>query len=94
MSTNSLGYDTLALARELIGSIGSVDATHGYDALARLAPMLSCWQYGHPKQPKHLLGRFEQRPWRCSRCGTWWVTVPHFHPEGVAMLWERVEEGA
>lgn len=93
--TPEMGYDTLALAQSLIRTIGGLEAKDGYDALRQLAPMLSCWQYGHPNQPKHFLSRFKSRPWRCWRCGTWWVTrMVHDPNKGWHyFLWTRVEKG-
>lgn len=36
-------------------------------------PAWCCLKYGHPQQPKRWLSRFKNRPWRCSRCASWWV---------------------
>ena len=90
--TPEMGYDTLRLANRLAHTIGGSDASHGYDALRELAPMLSCWIYGHPNQPTWFLRRFKQRPWRCKRCGTWWITYWVDHPIRRGWNWTRVTE--
>ena len=27
-----------------------------------------------PDRPRHFLGRYTDRPWRCPQCSRWWVT--------------------
>lgn len=64
-----------------------------WDALEEVARTIFCWAYGHPAQPKRFLSRFQERPWRCFRCGTWWVTRHETdyptYPEGT-WRWHRV----
>lgn len=61
-----------------------------WDAMEEAARTITCWAFGHPDQPKRFLGRFQERPWRCFRCGTWWVTKHETdYPEG-EWRWHRV----
>ena len=60
--------------------------------VAHLAPLLSCWAYGHPSQPGGSR-RYRERPWRCARCETWWVTERDYSaPFGdLTWVWRMVE---
>lgn len=55
----------------------------------RLAAVMSCWRFGHPKQPK-AKQKYLDQPWRCERCESWWVTVIDRDPIGSWYKWARV----
>lgn len=71
---DGMAYEVLALVRQERALYGYGDNVSGYDALARIAGPVSCLVFGHPDQPRRRLSRFRERPWRCARCETWWVT--------------------
>lgn len=37
-------------------------------------PVVCCEHNRCPDRPRHRLWRFQERPWRCTQCGRWWVT--------------------
>lgn len=79
---------------QAFGDRRKISNVEAWDALEELAPTLTCWAYGHPEQPKPRR-KWRDRPWRCDRCGTWWVTA-HYHDYsnydvGGAWRWVRVE---
>lgn len=73
--------------RDVMGS----DASAAADALGEVAGLISCAYFGHPEQPRWLLRRYQQRPWRCARCQTWWVTEPRTSWGEFFWGWEQVE---
>src|SRR5690606_22088079 len=77
---DSMAYAVLDAAQAERDSLLASSRVTGYEALDRLAPLISCLKYGHPDQPARRLKRFRQRPWRCDRCATWWTTERK--PEG------------
>lgn len=92
----SMALDALTAVRDRSRAISGMDNTDGFAALRQVAPLIACWQYGHPEQPARLLRRWRQRPWRCARCGTWWVTEHYTdysnYDSGGAWRWVRVEK--
>lgn len=50
-----------------------------------------------PGRPRHFLGRYTDRPWRCPQCGRWWVTEHRSsyatQDSGGFYVWVRAEEG-
>lgn len=92
--THGMAYDALHMVRQWIPSIQRADNLHGYEALRRVTPFLACWQFGHPDQPK-ARKKWRQQPWRCDRCGTWWITENVRDGYGYSSwFWTRVEEGS
>lgn len=63
-----------------------------WDAIDDAARIISCYAFGHPSQPTRFLGRFEQRPWRCARCHTWWITKYESDWYDGEWCWHRVRE--
>lgn len=59
-----------------------------WEAIREAAGVLSCYAYGHPDQPRPRR-KWAQRPWRCRRCETWWVTERTPYTEG-SWHWTRV----
>lgn len=45
------------------------------ESLNAIAPYLICREVGHLNMPRFFVGRFRSRPWRCTRCKTWWIAV-------------------
>lgn len=94
-ATDGMAYDVLSTVRREIPALTGSSNLPGYDALHRLAPILSCLKYGHPDQPTRRLRRFRQQPWRCDRCETWWVTRHETTyatiDTGGQWIWERVD---
>lgn len=88
---SAMAWDVLIEAQAWSWALTAASDRYGYDALRQLAPLISCWQYGHPDQPTHRLRRWQRRPWRCTRCGTWWVTERLGGDSGGAWQWARVE---
>lgn len=72
MSTPGMQWDVLAALRKFENS-RKRDNKETWDALEVFAPVLACWAYGHPNQPRPR-NKWSQRPWRCDTCETWWVT--------------------
>ena len=87
-----MAYEALEMVRQVVPAIQRADNLHGYHALRQLAPFLACWQFGHPDQPK-ARKKWSRRPWRCDRCGTWWITKEEHGFAGSLWVWSRVEEG-
>ena len=96
-ANDEMAYDVLAMVRDERSLNGYGDNAPGYDALTRIAGPVSCLVFGHPDQPKRWLRRFRQRPWRCNRCQTWWVTEHRTDyatwDSGGWWKWVRVEMG-
>lgn len=62
-------------------------------AIEDAARVISCYAFGHPSQPTWFLCRFEQRPWRCARCHTWWITKYEYDCfDAAEWRWHRVQE--
>lgn len=93
---DGMAFEVLNMVRRERALQGWGDSAPGYDALARVAPYVSCLMYGHPDQPRRRLRRFRQQPWRCARCRTWWVTEHHTTyatwDSGGEWRWVRVED--
>lgn len=91
---DGMAYEVLNYVRREKALHGFGDNVPGYEALARIAPVVSCLAYGHPEQPRRWLRRFRQRPWRCARCGTWWITEHYTdyanYDSGGAWRWVRL----
>ena len=94
-ATDDMALDVLGLVRSERALGGYGDNRPGFDALLRIAGPVSCLVYGHPNQPKRRLRRFRERPWRCARCETWWVTEHYTDygncDTGGAWRWVRVD---
>lgn len=76
------------LRRALLDAADNVRAIARLEtAVAPLAPLLACYSQGHPDRPRWLLWRFDDRPWRCLRCHTWWVTRQVGPYEGYGWEW-------
>ncbi|WP_010541884.1 hypothetical protein [Dietzia alimentaria] len=86
-----MGWEALDKVRKVIPILADRDVD-GYHALTSLVPFLSCWQYGHPSQPR-ARRKWANRPWRCERCGTWWVAEKADGNFESWWDWKRVEEG-
>jgi hypothetical protein len=64
------------------------------DGLCGVYPILACYVEGCPKRPWFRLRRHRRRPWRCARCGSWWVTYEGRDNVGTPRwFWRRVEVG-
>jgi hypothetical protein len=64
------------------------------DGLVGVYPIVACYVEGCPKRPWFRLRRRRRSPWRCARCGSWWVTYEG--PDNVGTqrwFWRRVEVG-
>lgn len=72
MSISAMRSDVLEAFRA-VDRANRMNLSEVLNALEEFAPVLSCWANGHPKQPSPRK-KWSQRPWRCSQCGTWWVT--------------------
>lgn len=59
--------------------------------MAGLARLLTCLYGEHRDQPRHFLWRFANRPWRCSRCGTWLMTQRYVAP-GASWYWREIDD--
>ena len=55
-----------------------------------LIPYLICRETGHKDQPKRFLRRFAHKPWRCNRCGTWYVSCLYGTIDGAFWTWTFV----
>lgn len=93
MSTPGMQWDVLKALRGFERE-AKRDNPETWAALERFAPVLSCFAYGHPTQPRPGR-RWRERPWRCARCETWWVTEWYSDysnwDSGGSWRWVRVE---
>jgi len=71
-----------------------ITAAHGRDpkqGVENLVPLVACAFYGCPGRPERWLSRFTDRPWRCQRCRTWWVTVRRRDYDHITYDWHVVD---
>ena len=93
---DELSADVLAELRELRTPRSSNKAE--WNALEERMPLFACWFLGHENLPKRRLKKYQDQPWRCTRCGTWWVTEWACDysdwDTGGHWEWKRVTEGS
>lgn len=69
-----------------IAGWSAIEESKRFKIVEKYAGVVSCWQFGHPNQPR-AKRKHTQQPWRCE---SWWVAVRDWDPYGSWYKWARV----
>lgn len=71
---------------------GQKEPLTAWDIPLELAGLLGCYHSGHPNRPA-AKRKYSHNPWRCERCGVWFIAEYTLGGYDGAWLWKPIKEG-